>query len=84
MLKLKCGRCDNEINVPNSYGGRKVRCPQCSRILKVPARESSSPVAPTWTEYLKASKAAVFIAMSIILFGIFWLEPVSKPLACHS
>ncbi len=37
MIKFRCDSCDKKIGVPYKYGGKRIRCPQCSNPAKVPS-----------------------------------------------
>lgn len=43
MLKFRCGRCRQKIGVPESYAGRRVRCPRCQQAATVPFPGDSRP-----------------------------------------
>ncbi len=85
MLKLRCKGCQQSLGVPDTFEGRRVRCPQCNRVLHVPAADSdagpamkakappAAGVASKFSDYLQTSKAAVSLSLLIMLFGVFWL-----------
>jgi DNA-directed RNA polymerase subunit RPC12/RpoP len=35
-IELKCDRCGQELRLPDEWGGKRVRCKGCNRVLKVP------------------------------------------------
>jgi len=45
MIKFRCTHCGQEITVPVSYAGKKVKCPKCSNIVVIPKAEDAEPVA---------------------------------------
>ena len=108
MVRFRCGGCAQKIGVPDSYRGKRVKCPKCSRVALVPhevphggqsyqvkqspdvlagpgAAQGSAWTAttaegrrhdssgPAWIDYLRASKALVFVSFLITFFGTFWL-----------
>ncbi len=52
MAAIQCPSCAKELNVPQQYAGKKVRCPNCQGVLSVPpleateALEEVSPITP--------------------------------------
>ena len=88
MLQFRC-RCRQKISVPDSYTGKKVRCPGCSRAVPVPEHTAegtywATPLgtdkpsrkkrsAPGWMDSLRASQASMIIAAMIVGFGVLWL-----------
>lgn len=37
MIELRCDSCGHEARAPESFRGRKVRCPRCRTLLRAPA-----------------------------------------------
>jgi hypothetical protein len=42
-MKLVCGRCGQEIVVPDEWAGKAVRCRGCNKVLRVPAISAAEP-----------------------------------------
>lgn len=40
-VKFKCDRCGREIAVPQTYAGRKGKCPTCKTVVTVPDRAAT-------------------------------------------
>ena len=36
MIKLICSNCNHEINAPEKYAGKRVRCPKCKSPVRIP------------------------------------------------
>jgi len=36
MIKFKCSNCNHQINAPEKYAGKRVRCPKCKAPIRVP------------------------------------------------
>jgi DNA-directed RNA polymerase subunit RPC12/RpoP len=36
MIKFKCSNCNHQINAPEKYAGKRVRCPKCKAPIHVP------------------------------------------------
>jgi len=48
VIPLKCTGCNRIIDVPDSFAGKKGKCPYCLKVLDIPAaREQTEPEAPT-------------------------------------
>jgi hypothetical protein len=44
MIRFQCDNCGQKFNVPESYAGKKGRCPNCKNVIFIPdARKSDSP-----------------------------------------
>ncbi|HDS83977.1 MAG TPA: hypothetical protein ENN97_02095 [Phycisphaerales bacterium] len=41
MITFKCTKCAHEYKVAEEYGGRKVRCKNCSTVNVVPKPDTS-------------------------------------------
>jgi hypothetical protein len=39
VISLQCAHCSKNYRVPEKYAGKKIRCPQCTGIIPVPAPE---------------------------------------------
>ena len=48
-FKLHCEHCGREIDVPASFAGKKVRCPQCQDIIVIPKAKDAAPAAEQGT-----------------------------------
>lgn len=35
-ISVECPACEHEFNIPNSYGGKKGKCPECGKIFVAP------------------------------------------------
>jgi len=44
-VKVRCGGCEQLLNVPDKARGKTVTCPKCSEKIKVPASDDDSPPA---------------------------------------
>jgi S1-C subfamily serine protease len=42
-ISVECPACEHEFHIPNSYGGKKGKCPECGKIFSAPAASSASP-----------------------------------------
>ena len=36
-IKIKCSACSNKLTVPDSYAGKRGKCPKCGEQIKIPA-----------------------------------------------
>jgi len=36
MITFSCGNCGKKLRVPDSYGGKKGKCPRCGRTITIP------------------------------------------------
>ncbi len=36
MIKFKCNNCNHQIEAPQKYAGKRVRCPKCKVLIRVP------------------------------------------------
>ena len=42
-VKVRCGGCEQVLNVPDKARGKTIACPKCSEKIKVPAGEDGPP-----------------------------------------
>lgn len=54
MPTYRCGSCQQPLQVPDEFAGKKVRCPKCQSVMAIPAKNPqpapvtpSTPAAPT-------------------------------------
>jgi len=48
VIRLKCTGCNRILDVPDSFAGKKGKCPYCFAVLEIPAaRDQTEPEAPT-------------------------------------
>ncbi|MBI3099025.1 MAG: hypothetical protein HYY93_12410 [Planctomycetes bacterium] len=45
-IEFKCGKCGKGLKVPDTLGGRKVRCPSCTTVQNVPPAGPTGAGAP--------------------------------------
>lgn len=36
-IKIKCSACSNKLTVPDSYAGKRGKCPKCGEQIRIPA-----------------------------------------------
>lgn len=46
-VKVRCGGCEQVLNVPDKARGKTIACPQCSSKIKVPGGDDAPAKAPT-------------------------------------
>jgi len=49
-IEVTCASCSGHFRLPDSAGGKKIRCPKCKGPIEVPAAEPPSPPTGTPTE----------------------------------
>jgi DNA-directed RNA polymerase subunit RPC12/RpoP len=42
MIEFRCSNCNKKINTPDSYAGKRGKCPQCGHIVCVPTPQKES------------------------------------------
>jgi len=49
-IKLKCRLCQKELEIPDSFAGKKGKCPYCGEVLDIPASGNTVENAPEGCE----------------------------------
>ncbi len=57
-IQVTCSWCDHQFEVEGSLAGKQTPCPECRRIVRVPAAQTQSP--RDWRQAARAPTAAVF------------------------
>ena len=55
-VKVRCGGCEQVLNVPDKARGKTITCPQCSEKIKVPAGDAAGPSKPAAKPKAKPAK----------------------------
>lgn len=42
-ISVECPACEHEFHIPNSYGGKKGKCPECGKVFVAPKIDSAKP-----------------------------------------
>jgi len=56
-IQVTCSWCDHQFEVEGSLAGKQTPCPECRRIVRVPAAQTQSP--RDWRQAARAPAAAV-------------------------
>jgi predicted Zn finger-like uncharacterized protein len=46
-MLITCNGCNSKIRVPDTAAGKRVKCPKCATVIKVPEAEKTPDVEPT-------------------------------------
>jgi phage FluMu protein Com len=57
QIMAKCPRCRNVWLLDSSAADRRIRCPQCSTLFKIPKPED----VPEATKIIKRAKGTVYV-----------------------
>jgi len=42
-ISVECPACESEFNIPNSFGGKKGKCPECGNVFVAPSADAPKP-----------------------------------------
>lgn len=58
-IDFTCDFCDEELHLPLSEAGKKMPCPECRRIIRIPVPDENKP--KDWRELIKKGPSAALI-----------------------